>query len=114
MDKAGLKRLIDVAAGREKADVVIKNAKIVNVFSGKIMEGNIAIVGEEFAGVGDYEGVEEMRELSNKSLEEAMAFGLSFSVADLANRRLAIDPNSLACYNEVVLKTSKNYNKSKQ
>ena len=35
MDKAGLKRLIDVAAGREKADVVIKNAKIVNVFSGK-------------------------------------------------------------------------------
>ena len=61
----------------------------------------------------DYEGVEEMRELSNKSLEEAMAFGLSFSVADLAKRRLAIDPNSLACYNEVVLKTSKNYNKSK-
>ena len=60
MDKAGLKRLIDVAAGREKADVVIKNAKIVNVFSGKIMEGNIAIVGEEFAGVGDYEGVEEI------------------------------------------------------
>ncbi len=61
----------------------------------------------------DYDGVEEMRSLSNKSLEEAMAFGLSFSVADLAKRRLAIDPNSLACYNEVVLKTSKSYNKSK-
>ena len=61
----------------------------------------------------DYDGVEEMRALSEKSLEEAMAFGLSFSVADLAKRRLAIDPNSLACYNEVVLKTSKSYNKSK-
>ena len=60
MDKAQLKRLIDVAAGREKADVVIKNAKIVNVFSGRIEEGNIAIVGEEFAGIGDYEGVEEI------------------------------------------------------
>ena len=33
MDKAELKKLIDVAAGREKADVVIKNAKVVNVFS---------------------------------------------------------------------------------
>lgn len=61
----------------------------------------------------DYDGVNEMRALSNKSLEDAMAFGLSFSVSDLAKRRLAIDPNSLACYNEVVLKTSKSYNKSK-
>ncbi len=60
----------------------------------------------------DYDGVEEMRALSNKSLEDAMAFGLSFSLSDLAKRRLAIDPNSLACYNEVVLKTSKSYNKS--
>ncbi len=60
MDKAELKKLIDVAAGREKADVVIKNAKVVNVFSGKIIEGSIAIVGEQFAGVGDYEGVEEI------------------------------------------------------
>ena len=61
----------------------------------------------------DYEGVEEMRMLSNKSLEEAMAFGLSFSISDLAKRRLAIDPNSLACYNEVVLCTGKSFQKSK-
>ena len=60
MDKAALKRLIDVAAGREKADTVIKNAKIVNVYSGEIVEGNIAIVGEGFAGIGDYEGEEEI------------------------------------------------------
>ena len=60
MDKAGLKRLIDVAAGREKADVVIKNAKVVNVFSGEIVESSIALVGEEIAGVGDYEGIEEI------------------------------------------------------
>ncbi len=60
MDKAGLKRLIDVAAGRVKADTVIKNAKIVNVFSGKIVEGTIAMVGEEIAGIGDYEGEVEI------------------------------------------------------
>ncbi len=52
----------------------------------------------------NYDGVDEMRALANKSLEEAMEYGLSFSIADLAKRKLAIDPNSLACYNEIVLK----------
>ncbi len=59
----------------------------------------------------DYDGVDEMRTLADKSLEEAMAFGLSFSISDLAKRRLAIDPNSLACYNEVVLLLGKGGNK---
>ena len=63
-----------------------------------------------FIAERDYDGVDEMRALADKSLEEAMAFGLSFSISDLAKRRLAIDPNSIACYNEVVLlgKGSKN------
>lgn len=60
----------------------------------------------------DYEGVDKMRELSNKSLEEAMAFGLSFSISDLAQRRLAIDPNTILCYNEVVMQTNLNCGKS--
>ena len=34
--KVELKKLIDTAAGRIPADLVIKNCKIVNVFSGKI------------------------------------------------------------------------------
>ena len=59
----------------------------------------------------DYDGVDEMRALADKSLAEAMAFGLSFSLSDLAKRRLAIDPNSLACYNEVVLLLGKSSNK---
>ena len=33
--KAELKKLIDTAAGRIPADLVIKNCKVVNVFSGK-------------------------------------------------------------------------------
>lgn len=51
----------------------------------------------------DYDGVDKMRGLAEKSLEEAMTFGLSFSIADLAERRLAIDPNTIMCYNEVVM-----------
>lgn len=56
--KESLKKLIDVAAGRVPADVVIKNCKVVNVFSGKITEGNIALCDGQIAGIGDYEGKE--------------------------------------------------------
>ncbi|MBQ2604631.1 MAG: nicotinate-nucleotide adenylyltransferase [Acutalibacteraceae bacterium] len=60
----------------------------------------------------DYDGVDEMRALANQSLEDAMTYGLSFSISDLAKRRLAIDPNSLACYNEMVLKAAANNKKT--
>lgn len=53
-----LKKMIDVAMGRIPADVVIKNCKVVNVYSGEITEGDIAISGGQIAGVGTYEGKE--------------------------------------------------------
>jgi adenine deaminase len=53
-----LKRRIDVAAKRAPADLVIKNAKIVNVFTREITEDNIAIVDGYFAGIGSFEGCE--------------------------------------------------------
>ncbi len=56
--KEALKKRIKVAAGDIPADVVIKNCKIVNVFSGEIVEGNIAISDGEIAGIGEYEGKE--------------------------------------------------------
>lgn len=56
--KETLKRVIDAAMGRIPADVVIKNCKVVNVFSGEIQEGNIAISGGQIVGIGDYEGKE--------------------------------------------------------
>lgn len=59
MTKTELKELIDVAAGRKKADVVIKNCKVVNVFTGEIEEGSIAFSGEKIAGIGEYEGEKE-------------------------------------------------------
>ena len=56
MNKKTLKRLIDVAAGRFPADLVIKNCKVVDVYSGSILEGDIAIVDGIIAGIGLYEG----------------------------------------------------------
>lgn len=60
MEKAELKKLIEVAGGRRKADLVVKNCKVVNVFSGKIVEGDVAISDRWIAGVGQYEGEREI------------------------------------------------------
>lgn len=55
-----LKRRIDVAAGREPADIVLKNAQYVNVFTGEICSGDIAIAGDRVVGIGEYSGKEEI------------------------------------------------------
>lgn len=52
------KHLIEVAAGREKADFVIENCRVVNVFSQEIIYGNLAVSEGVFVGMGDYEGYE--------------------------------------------------------
>lgn len=60
MEKQKLIKLIDVAAGRKKADLVLKNAKIVDVFQAKILTRDIAISDGYIAGIGEsYQGVEE-------------------------------------------------------
>ncbi len=60
MKKEELKKLIDTAAGRIPADTVIKNCQVVNVFSGKIQKGDIALSGDKIAGIGEYQGVKEV------------------------------------------------------
>jgi len=52
-------RIIDVAAGREKADLVLKNATFVNVFSGELENGDIAVAEGLIVGIGSYEGITE-------------------------------------------------------
>ena len=54
-------RVIAAAAGRTPADLVIKNAAFVNVFSNKISHGDIAIAEGLFVGIGEYEGRERSR-----------------------------------------------------
>lgn len=56
--KEKLTHLIDVAAGRVPADLVIKNCKVVDVYSGEIVSGDIAVCDGKIAGIGDYEGKE--------------------------------------------------------
>lgn len=57
---AAKQRLIAVAAGREKADLVLKNAKYLNVFSNEFLCGDIAVANGLIAGVGKYDGETEI------------------------------------------------------
>ncbi|MGI6259783.1 MAG: adenine deaminase [Anaerolineaceae bacterium] len=58
LNKKDLKELIDVSSGRKKADLLIKNCKIVDVYNSEIYDGDIAIVNGRIAGVGEYEADE--------------------------------------------------------
>ena len=52
--------VVEVAAGRRKADLVLKNADYVNVFCNELSHGDIAVAGGLIAGMGQYEGETEV------------------------------------------------------
>ncbi|MFT5874257.1 MAG: adenine deaminase [Clostridium sp.] len=60
MESSKTKNLIQIATGRKKADLVIENCNVINVFSQEIIYGKLAISDGVFIGIGDYEGTEVM------------------------------------------------------
>ncbi len=52
------RRLIEVARGDAAADLLLKNARLVNVVSGEIHDANIAIYDGRIAGFGEYDAKE--------------------------------------------------------
>lgn len=52
----------------------------------------------------DYEDVDVIREKAEISLNEAIIYGLQYTIKKLADRKLPISEDSMACYNEVILK----------
>ena len=53
-------KIIEAASGREKADLVFKNATYVNVFSNELCKSDIAISEGLIIGLGDYQGLVEI------------------------------------------------------
>lgn len=51
--------LADAAMGKKKAELVFKNAKVLNVFSGRILEADVAVEDGIIVGVGSFDGEEE-------------------------------------------------------
>jgi adenine deaminase len=64
---ADLEKIIKVARGKSKADLVLKNANLVNVYSGEIYETDVAVLDDRVVGLGKYNGLKEW-ELSGKIL----------------------------------------------
>ena len=65
MELKDYQRYSEITRGLKKSELVLKNAKIVNVFTGEIIEGDLAIEDGIIVGIGSYEGKTE-RDMSGK------------------------------------------------
>jgi adenine deaminase len=70
-----LKELISVAKGEIPADLLLKNARIVNTFIGEIEQADVAIYGDRIAGVGDYGEAKEIIDLQGGFLAPGLING---------------------------------------
>jgi adenine deaminase len=70
-----LKELISVARGEIPADLLLKNARVVNTFIGEIEQADVAIYGGRIAGVGDYGKAREIIDLQGKFLAPGLING---------------------------------------
>lgn len=55
-----LENIINAAQGKIKADIVLKNGKIIDVLNHRITEGSVAVKDGVILGIGDYEGEKEI------------------------------------------------------
>ncbi|MBN1893405.1 adenine deaminase, partial [bacterium] len=105
-----MKRLEGLAAarGEKKADLLLKNGRIVDVFSGEIFKGDIAVWGGRVIGFGAYEA-REVLDLENRiaapgfidahvHIESAMVGipGYAAAVLPRGTTSVVIDPHEIA------------------
>jgi len=55
-----LAKIIRAARGKIQPDLVLKNARVVNVFSAETYPADIAVLGERIVGIGEYTGKKEI------------------------------------------------------
>ncbi len=90
-----LARLIAVAKGELPADLILANARVVNVFTGEIESGNVALCGDRIAGVGDYLQARQVLDLKGSYLAPGLINGhthLESSMLDIGQYARAVVP----------------------
>lgn len=103
-----MKNIILTANGTQKADLVLKNASIVNVFTESIEVGDVAITDGKIVGIGRYEGKIE-KDMTGRfvcpgfidghiHLESSMVTPSEFARAVIAHGTTAVitDPHEIA------------------
>ncbi|WP_316609467.1 bis(5'-nucleosyl)-tetraphosphatase (symmetrical) YqeK [uncultured Ruminococcus sp.] len=88
----------------------IKNNDIINAVryhttgrAGMSLLEKIIYIADFTSAERSYKDVDIMRGLSRKTLEDAMLFSCKFTIGNLSSKELAIHPDQLDCYNELVL-----------
>ncbi|UCG93714.1 MAG: adenine deaminase [Candidatus Aerophobus sp.] len=101
-------KMIELARGKKEVDIVLKNARLVNVFSGDIHLTNVAVHEGRVIGMGDYKAKEEI-DLEGKylvpgffdghvHLESSMVTPAEFAraVVPSGTTSVIIDPHEIA------------------
>ena len=108
LNERDLIKQIHTATGKEKAELVLKNANIINVFTNTVVTADVAIDNGYIVGVGKYSGIEE-KDLSGKflcpgfidghiHLESSMVSPEEFQAAVMPHGTTAVvtDPHEIA------------------
>ena len=108
MKEETLRMQIAAARGTEPADLVLKNASVVNVFTNEVEQGDVAIHNGQIVGVGSYSGKTEV-DLQGRyvcpglidghiHIESSMLCGPAFEQAVLPHGTVAVvtDPHEIS------------------
>ena len=91
-----LKNFVSVAKGESSADLLLINARVMNVFNGEIESSNVAIYKEYIAGVGDYKKAQKTIDLKGKYVVPGLINGhvhLESSMLDVGQYARAVVPH---------------------
>ncbi len=91
-----ISNLVSAARGDSPASLVLRDARIINVFTGEIERGDVAISGERIAGTGDYPQTERTIDLEGRFLAPGLINGhthLESSMLDTGEYARAVVPH---------------------
>lgn len=71
--------------------------------AGMTLGEKILFIADFISADRDYSDVDVMREKAGSSLEDAMLYGLGYTIDELAQRRKAIHPDTVDAYNDIIL-----------
>ncbi|MDD5338592.1 MAG: adenine deaminase [Dehalococcoidales bacterium] len=94
-----MQKFIAVAKGEQPADLLLTNAKVLNVFNGEVENTNVAICGELVAGVGDYKKAQKIIDLKGRYVAPGLINGhvhLESSMLDVGQYARAVVPHGTA------------------
>lgn len=97
-----------------KVEMGIDDPDIINAIryhttgrAGMTMLEKVIFIADFTSAERDYDGVDRMRRVADKDIDDACLEGMSFTIADLATRKLTIAPDSFSGYNYFALLKAK-------